>query len=82
MIQEEDAPAQKRNTGTMSTADKGARNPMAHLHTRIYTCGNGKVQIPAGTSEDLHGTVMITNCRTSCGGSPGLQMGSKPGMSR
>lgn len=63
----------------MSMADKGARNPMAHLCTHIYPCGNGKVQIPAGTSEDFHVTVMITNSRTSCGGSPGLQMGSKPG---
>lgn len=80
MIQEEDAPAQKRSTGIISTANS-AKNPRAHLCTHIYLSGNGEVQIPAGTSEDLHRTVMITNSRTSCGKSTGLQMASKPSMS-
>lgn len=43
VIQEEDGPAQKRSTDTMSTADNKTRNPSAYLCTHTYPCGNGKV---------------------------------------
>lgn len=34
-LEEDDAPAQKRSSGTTHTADNGARNPTARLHTHV-----------------------------------------------